>query len=296
VTPVSIGRVLEPGAVVGDYEVSRPLDGASYLASQNGRTVALQTAGQPSFRRAGGGLDHPAIVTVYDVFSYRGESYVAREHVPGRSLRGWIGRTSAAQATGALEATLSALAHAHAQGVVHGDVKPENLLVTETGELKLSGFTGQGDAASDVQAVRGLARELLVTPPAEIAAWLERLPPDARRARDGLKEAAERAFGPGWREPLLERDPTGEFLTYEFKAPSRPPTSESAELRALDAVLPPAETEHLERPAARTAVQPRVEPPPSQTSYSVYARGSRAPAIAVVVAVVVVVILVLLLT
>ena len=291
--------MLEPGAVVGDYEVIRPLDGASYLASQDGRTVALQTGAQPSFRRAGGGLDHPAIAAVYDVFEYRGESYVAREYVPGGSLRGWAGRASPAQAAGALEATLAALAHAHAHGVVHGDVKAENLLVTEAGELKLTGFTGQGDEASDVQAVRGLARELRVTPPAEIAAWLERLPPEARRARDGLTQAAERAFGPGWREPLLERDPTGEFLTYQLKAPSRPPTSESAELRALDAVVPPAETEHLEVPEPRTAVQPRVEPPPpapEETSYSVYARGSRAPAIAVVAVVVVVVILVLLLT
>jgi serine/threonine protein kinase len=286
--------VLEPGSVVGDYEVIRALDGASYLASQNGRTVALQ-AGAVSFRRAGGGLDHPAIATVYDVFEYRGESYLAREHVPGGTLRGWIRRTSPAQAAGALDATLAALEHAHGEGVVHGDVKPENLLVTETGELKLTGFTGQGDPASDVQAVRGLARELMVTPPAEIAAWLARLPPDARRARDGLKTAAEAALGPEWREPLLERDPTGEFHTYQFKAPSRPPTSESAELRALDAVLPPAETEQLASPEPRTAVQPRVEAPPPETTYSVHTSSSRVPAIAVIAVVVVVVILVLLL-
>jgi serine/threonine protein kinase len=289
--------VLEPGSVVGDYEVIRPLDGGGHLASRGGLTVTLVPVADDSFRRAGGGLDHPAIAAVYDVFQYRGAAYAAREHVPGGSLRSWVGRTTPGQAAAALDAALTGLAYAHSHGIVHGDVKPESLLVTETGEVKLAGFTGQGDAESDVQAVRELARELFISPPADIAAWLGRLPPDARGARDGLQAAAERALGPHWREPLLERDPTGEFHTYQFKAPSRPPTSESAELRALDAVVPPPETEQLEVREASTIVQPRVEPPPPEepSSYSVYARGTRWPVIAVVAVVVVVVLALLLL-
>jgi hypothetical protein len=290
--------VLEPGSVVGDYEVIRPLDGGSHLAARGGLTVTLVPVADDSFRRAGGGLDHPAIAAVYDVFQYRGAAYAAREHVPGGSLRSWIGRTTPGQAAGALEAALTGLAYAHSHGISHGDVRPENLLVTEAGEVKLAGFTGQGDAEADVQAVRELARELFISPPAEITTWMGRLPPDARAARNSLETAAERALGPGWREPLLERDPTGEFHTYQLKAPSRPPTSESAELRALDAVVPQPETEHLEVevPEARTVVQPRVEPPPQEEpSYSVYARGSRGPVIAAASVVVVLIVLAVLL-
>src|SRR5205823_3029195 len=109
-TPVSIAHVLEPGAVVGDYEIISPIDGASYLASREGRTVVLVAGADVSFRRAGGGLDHPAIAAVYDVFEYRGAPYLAREHVPGGTVRGWIGRATPAQAAGVLEATLAALA------------------------------------------------------------------------------------------------------------------------------------------------------------------------------------------
>jgi len=60
-------------------------------------------------------------------------------------------------------------------------------------------------------------------------------------------------------------------------------------------VVPPPETEHLEVPDPRTAVQPRVEPPREETSYSVYARNARWPLVAAVVVVVLVVLAVLLL-
>jgi formylglycine-generating enzyme required for sulfatase activity len=85
--------------------------------------------------RAAANLRHPHIVTVHDAGEAEGQLYIAMEYLPGRTLRALLeaeGPLSLEQALPILEQTAEALDYAHAQGVVHRDVKPGNVMVEET--------------------------------------------------------------------------------------------------------------------------------------------------------------------
>jgi len=90
--------------------------------------------------RLAGSLNHPNVVTVYEYFEHRGTPYIAMEYMDRGPLRPYIGHLSLAQICGVLEAVLAGLAHAAMFRVVHGDLKPENLLVTSDGRVKIADF------------------------------------------------------------------------------------------------------------------------------------------------------------
>ena len=87
-------------------------------------------------------LDHPSIIRIFDVGSSRGRHYIIMELVRGGSLRRLLERGAAppARVLAVLAEVAAALAHAHAQGVVHRDVKPENVLLTRAGRAKVADF------------------------------------------------------------------------------------------------------------------------------------------------------------
>ncbi|MCX4245759.1 protein kinase domain-containing protein [Paraliomyxa miuraensis] len=87
-------------------------------------------------------LSHPNVVPVYDAGRHEGRVWVAMEFVPGRTLRAWVEgeRPSARQR---LEAWIEAgrgLAAVHAAGLVHRDVKPDNVLRGDDGRVRLIDF------------------------------------------------------------------------------------------------------------------------------------------------------------
>jgi predicted Ser/Thr protein kinase len=93
--------------------------------------------------RAVAQLSHPHIVTVIDRGEDEGRQFIVFEYVKGENLKQLVGRNGRLPLRRALEtavAVADGLAFAHANGLVHRDVKPQNVLVDEEGEVKVTDF------------------------------------------------------------------------------------------------------------------------------------------------------------
>lgn len=93
--------------------------------------------------RANATLSHHNVITVYDVVRQGDEPFVVMELFPSTSLATLVkhqGPLTGAQAAAAADAVAAALQEAHRAGIVHRDVKPGNVLVSEDGQIKLSDF------------------------------------------------------------------------------------------------------------------------------------------------------------
>lgn len=86
-------------------------------------------------------LNHPNVVTVFDVGVYQGAVFVAMEYVPGATLRGWLeDARSVGDTLAVLRQAGEGLAAAHAVGLVHRDFKPENVMVGDDGRVRVLDF------------------------------------------------------------------------------------------------------------------------------------------------------------
>lgn len=88
-------------------------------------------------------LSHPNIVNIYDVGIEGTTHYIVMEYVPGKTLKERIrteGHLPAAEALRIAENIASALAQAHASGLVHCDIKPHNILMMQDGTAKVADF------------------------------------------------------------------------------------------------------------------------------------------------------------
>jgi tRNA A-37 threonylcarbamoyl transferase component Bud32 len=129
--------------------------GAVYLARQTAldRPVALKLVrpreDDPTFAerfareaRALAKLSHPNVVTVYESGTAGGLPYLVMEYVDGVTLRDAMReqKLTPAAALAVVPQLCDALEYAHAQGIVHRDVKPENILLTRDGRVKIADF------------------------------------------------------------------------------------------------------------------------------------------------------------
>lgn len=93
--------------------------------------------------KAAGSLSHPNIVTIYEVAEEGGRHYMAMEYLDGHTLRNEIDTKGFLDADRAVEIAvdvLCALQYAHEHGVIHRDIKPDNIQILENGTVKLTDF------------------------------------------------------------------------------------------------------------------------------------------------------------
>ncbi|MCU1475393.1 MAG: pkaF [Subtercola sp.] len=100
--------------------------------------------------RSAARLAHPNVVSVFDQGQDHEMAYMVMEYLPGMTLRDLLkdyGRLTTEQTLDIMEAVLGGLAAAHKAGIVHRDVKPENVLLADDGRIKIGDF-GLARAAS----------------------------------------------------------------------------------------------------------------------------------------------------
>jgi eukaryotic-like serine/threonine-protein kinase len=151
---------LLPGTRLGSCEIVSLIGaggmGEVYRArdSRLGRDVAIKVL-PPSFAadadrlarfeqeaRAAGALNHPNLVTIHELGRHDGQVFIVSELLDGESLRERLsgGPLSVSRATDYAAQIANGLAAAHEKGIVHRDVKPENIFITSDGRVKILDF------------------------------------------------------------------------------------------------------------------------------------------------------------
>ena len=148
------------GRTIGHYVIEHKLGeggmGAVYRAHDLhlDRRVALKVLpqSQPLHRdherrlvqeaRAASALNHPGIITIYDVNTADGITYIAMEYLTGQTLARLIGPKGlpVLDALGYAVAIADAVSAAHVLGIVHRDLKPANVMITDSGQVKVLDF------------------------------------------------------------------------------------------------------------------------------------------------------------
>lgn len=151
---------LVAGQKLGPYEILAPLGaggmGEVYQAKDTrlGRVVAIKILSQEfslnqnrlerfeQEARSASALNHPNIITVYDVGVHNGASFIAMELIEGKSLREMLqaGAMPVKKAVVIAAQIADGLAKAHEAGIVHRDLKPENIMISKDGFAKILDF------------------------------------------------------------------------------------------------------------------------------------------------------------
>jgi serine/threonine-protein kinase len=201
--------------------------------------------------RAAAGLNHPSIVQIYDVVESDDGDAIVLEYVEGTTLaqRLALGPLPWEVAAGAGRAIAEGLAAAHARGIVHRDLKAENVMVDAAGRVKILDF-GLAKRLEPDDLEPSLTRELALagTPRAMSPEAARGLPVDARSDLF--------SFGSLLYEMLAGRSPFAVASTLDTL--TNVCTARQAPLRELDPRLPPALSDLVDRllekdPARRPA-------------------------------------------
>ena len=248
---------LQPGNTLGNYQIVEKIGaggmGAVYKAYQPslGRYVAIkvlppQTAGDPSFSerfaqeaKAVGKLRHPNIVTAFDFTQQDDIAYLVSDYIDGGTLADQLGTPLPLDyAMGILGPIAGALDYAHARGIVHRDIKPQNVLMTREGTPVLTDFglakiVGPGSGMTQAGSLMGTADYMAP----ELAGGAESAGPAADQYALGII-AYQILVG---RHPFPSDNPLSALMAHVNKPvplPSQlgvvlPPGAEAALIRAL---------------------------------------------------------------
>ena len=153
-------KTLIKGQLLGHYEILREIGkggmGEVYLARDTtlGRTVAIKLLNkryeqnEDNIRRfmreakSASALNHPNILTIYEIGEFAGVQYIVSEYIEGKTLRDVLKekKLDLASILDIACQTASALAAAHKARIIHRDIKPENIIVREDGYVKVLDF------------------------------------------------------------------------------------------------------------------------------------------------------------
>ena len=202
---------LAPGSIFAEYTILKLLGaggmGKVYLAQHPRlprhealkilrRSLSADDEYEERFRReaeAASVLMHPNIVRVYDRGEYRGRLWLSMEYIDGESLGELITRKFPAGMPARLAVPIvasiaDALDYAHEQGVVHRDVKPSNILVTEDGNEVLTAVLADFGIARQLSGPTGLTASNLAIGTVAYAA------PEQLMGAEGLERADQYAL------------------------------------------------------------------------------------------------------
>ena len=154
-----------------DEELERPV-AVKVLADNLARDEPLRRRFLREARTAAR-LAHPNIVELYDSGEQDGRLYIVMEYLKGETLAEILGRRRTLPAAEATPLTLqicAGLEHAHSRGIVHRDVKPQNLLVQGDGTLKIADFgIAKPDGATTLTEAGGIIGTAAYLAPEQLA-------------------------------------------------------------------------------------------------------------------------------
>src|SRR6266705_3222586 len=208
---------LQPATQLGAYKILSPLGaggmGEVYRATDTrlNRDVAIKvlpaTFANDEDRlrrfeqeaRATSALNHPNILSVFDIGTHEGAPYIVAELLEGEELRAQLndGPLAPRKAIGYAQQIAAGLAAAHGKGITHRDLKPENLFITIDGRVKILDFglaklrpqTSAVSSGSDVQTQRAL------TDPGMVMGTVGYMSPEQIRGQDTDHRADIFSFG-----------------------------------------------------------------------------------------------------
>jgi predicted ATPase/serine/threonine protein kinase len=255
--PLGLASVHLTGRILGFYDVLSPLGaggmGEVYLARDTrlGRNVAIKLL-PDSHRldservrrfereaRAASSLNHPNIITIYDIGSCDAGRFMVMELVEGVTLREMLAAGPALASLAPLGGQIvKALAVAHAAGIIHRDIKPANIMVRKDGYVKVLDF----GLARLVHEAEG-PRPLDVTNPGQILGTVAYMSPE--QARGENLGASSDVFSLGTifyematgRHPFQADSPVATLYAIHSQAPVPPSTLNPHIPRPLEAII-----------------------------------------------------------